>query len=92
MDDYDSLLPSGAEPMDESRLKEVEETPINLPTTVQTKANSKVVDAKSLAKILKDIYTQIQSKESIDFSKNQNIKYVIAYLDKAINEKQPVQK
>jgi hypothetical protein len=87
MDDYDSLLPSGAEPMDESRLKEVEEAPINLPTAVQTKANSKVVDAKSLAKILKDIYTQIQSKESIDFSKNQNIKYVIAYLDKAINEK-----
>ena len=87
MDDYDSLLPSGAEPMDESRLKEVEEAPINLPIAVQTKANSKVVDAKSLAKILKDIYTQIQSKESIDFSKNQNIKYVIAYLDKAINEK-----
>ena len=92
MDDYDSLLPSGAEPMDESRLKEAEEAPINLPTAIQTKANSKVVDAKSLAKILKDIYTQIQSKESIDFSKNQNIKYVIAYLDKAINEKQPVQK
>ena len=92
MDDYDALLPSDAEPMDESRLKEAEEAPINLPTAIQTKANSKVVDAKSLAKILKDIYTQIQSKESVDFSKNQNIKYFIAYLDKAINEKQPVQK
>jgi hypothetical protein len=87
MDDYDALLPSDAEPMGEAKLKEVEETPINLPTAIQTKANSKVVDAKSLAKILKDIYTQIQSKESVDFSKNQNIKYVIAYLDKAINEK-----
>jgi hypothetical protein len=87
MDDYDALLPSDAEPMDEARLKEAEEAPITLPTAIQTKANSKVIDAKSLAKILKDIYTQIQSKESIDFSKNQNIKYVIAYLDKAINEK-----
>lgn len=129
MDDYDALLPSDAETMDEARfpkgtdigkkgkgfakiaksaakeygseeagkrvagailkkvMKEAEEAPINLPTAIQTKANSKVVDAKSLAKILKDIYTQIQSKESIDFSKNQNIKYVLQYLDKAINEK-----
>lgn len=133
MDDYDSLLPLGAEPMDEARfekgtdigkkgkgfakiaksaakqygseeagkkvagailkkvMKEAEDEPINLPTAIQTRANSKVIDAKSLAKILKDIYTQIQSKESIDFSKNQNIKYVLAYLDKAINEK-PVAK
>jgi hypothetical protein len=68
-------------------LEEAVDEPISLPTAIQTKANSKVVDAKSLAKILKDIYTQIQSKESIDFSKNQNIKYVIQYLDKAINEK-----
>jgi hypothetical protein len=87
MDDYDALLPSDAESMDESRLKEVEDTPISLPPNIQTRANSKVVDAKSLAKILKDIYTQIQSKESIDFSKNQNIKYVLQYLDKTINEK-----
>jgi uncharacterized protein (DUF2267 family) len=133
MDDYDALLPSDAEPMDEARfekgedigkkgkgfakiaksaakqygseeagkkvagailkkvMKEAEDEPINLPTAIQTRANSKVIDAKSLAKILKDIYTQIQSKESIDFSKNQNIKYVLAYLDKAMNEK-PVAK
>jgi uncharacterized membrane protein len=67
-------------------LEEVDE-PISLPTSIQTRANSRVVDAKSLAKILKDIYTQIQSKESIDFSKNQNIRYVLQYLDKAIDEK-----
>jgi hypothetical protein len=67
-------------------LEEVDE-PIELPTSIQTKVNSRVINAKDLAKILKDIYTQIQSKESIDFSKNQNIRYVLQYLDKAIDEK-----
>jgi hypothetical protein len=68
-------------------LNEMEDDNVLLPQSSLTKANSMVTDAKTLAKILKGIYTQIQSKETIDFSKNQNIKYALQYLDKAIGEK-----
>jgi hypothetical protein len=86
MDDYDALLPSDAEPLDE-----VDQNPFELPSSIVTKANTKVNDVKSFANILKIIYDQIQQGETIDFSKNQNIKYVLQYLDKAMNEK-PVAK
>jgi hypothetical protein len=71
----------------DSMMNENEEDVVLLPQSSLTKANSMVTDVKTLAKILKGIYTQIQSKETIDFSKNQNIKYALQYLDKAIGEK-----
>ena len=66
---------------------EMEDDTVLLPQSTLTKANSITTDVKSLSKILKSIYTQIQNKETIDFSKNQNIKYALQYLDKAIGEK-----
>jgi hypothetical protein len=72
--------------MNES-VNEMEDDTVLLPQSTLTKANSITTDVKSLSKVLKSIYTQIQSKETIDFSKNQNIKYALQYLDKAIGEK-----
>jgi hypothetical protein len=68
-------------------VNEMEDDTVLLPQSTLTKANSITTDVKSLSKVLKSIYTQIQSKETIDFSKNQNIKYALQYLDKAIGEK-----
>ena len=58
--------------------------PILIPSNILTKINSKVVDEKSLAKIFLDFYKQIQPKETVDFSKFQNFKYVLQYLNKAL--------
>ena len=67
---------------------EGEEKPsILLPSNILTKVNSSVVDPKTFAGFIKDIYNQIQQGETIDFSKNQNLKYVLDYLNKAIGEK-----
>jgi hypothetical protein len=82
MEDYNSIIGDSNEELNEN-----EEDVVLLPQSSLTKANSVVTDVKTLAKILKGIYTQIQSKETIDFSKNQNIKYALQYLDKAIGEK-----
>ena len=67
--------------------EEVEKTSILLPSNILTKVNSSVVDPKTFAGFIKDIYNQIQQGETIDFSKNQNLKYVLDYLNKAIGEK-----
>jgi hypothetical protein len=85
MDDYDALLPSDAEPMNEVEDK----NSFELPSSIVTKANTKVSNVKSFADVLKKIYDQIQQGETIDFSKNQNIKYVLQYLNRAIGEKEP---
>ena len=61
--------------------------PLLLPSNILTKANAKVVDAKTFARFIKDIYDQTQKGETIDFSKNQNLKYVLDYLNKAMGEK-----
>jgi hypothetical protein len=82
MEDYNNIIGDSNE-----ELNEMEDDNVLLPQSTLTKANSVTTDAKTLAKILKGIYTQIQSKETIDFSKNQNIKYALQYLDKAIGEK-----
>ena len=82
MEDYNSLINTDTEVVNE-----MEDDTVLLPQSTLTKANSITTDVKSLSKILKSIYTQIQNKETIDFSKNQNIKYALQYLDKAIGEK-----
>jgi len=61
-------------------------TQVELPPSMKTKANAEVTDAASFATVIKAIYDQIQSGETIDFSKNQNIRYVLQYLNKAIGE------
>ena len=43
---------------------------VELPTSIQTKANQQVKDAPTMAKAMLDFYNQIQSKEQMDFSKN----------------------
>ena len=61
--------------------------PVLFPTSLATKINSQVVDAQTLADQLLTVFKQIQSKEAVDFSKNQNLKYVIQYLNRAMGEK-----
>jgi len=68
-------------------MKEGDAEPVLFPTSLATKINSQVVDAKTLATELLAVFKQIQSKESVDFSKNQNLKYVIQYLNNAMGEK-----
>ena len=67
--------------------EEVEKPSILLPSNILTKVNSAVVDAKTFAEFIKDIYDQTQQGETIDFSKNQNLYKVLDYLNKAIGEK-----
>jgi len=53
-----------------------------LPVSTLTKLNSFIKDTPTLAQTLLDIFTAIQSKEQIDFSKNSMFKTVLNYLQK----------
>ena len=51
---------------------------VELPASVRTAANQQVKDVSSMAKMMLNLYSQIQDKEQVDFSKNQ--KFSIALL------------
>jgi len=71
----------------EEKIGKDNKAPILFPPALATQINSLVVDAPTLANQLLAVFKQIQSKESVDFSKNQNLKYVIQYLNNAMGEK-----
>ena len=59
---------------------------VEMPANVVNKANIAVKDASTMAATMLDIYKQIQSKEQVDFSKNQTFKTVLNYLEKLASQ------
>jgi len=55
---------------------------IELPANIRNKANIEVKDAATMAKSLLDLYQQIQDKEQVNFSQNNDFKIALTYLKK----------
>ncbi len=67
----------------ELKLDEVE-----LPSSLLTKMSNEVKDISSLSQLMLNLYNAIQSKEQIDFSKNQKFSRVISFLNDLVKEKE----
>jgi hypothetical protein len=65
MDDYDALLPSDAEPIDEAKLNENLKTPI-LNTSQKSTLNSYIKNPATLAQALLALYNEIMPQEKFD--------------------------
>ena len=74
--DSDDYMIARDKAIKKAKGKKVDE--VELPANVKTAANQQVKDVSSMAKMMLDLYLQIQEKEQIDFSKNQ--KFSIALL------------
>ena len=61
---------------------------VTLPSTTTTKANGAIINAPTMGAVLLKMYNQLQSKEQTDFSKNADLKIVIAKLEKLANQVQ----
>jgi hypothetical protein len=65
----------------QDKVAEAMETP-EMPTNILNKANMAVKDAPTMAKVMVDLYQQIQDKEQIDATKNQQFNMALNYLKK----------
>ena len=61
---------------------------INLANMTATKANAAITNAPTMGAVLLKVYNQLQDKEQIDFSKNSDLKVVLAKLEKLASQVQ----
>ena len=60
---------------------------VELPSSVLTKMAAEVKDISTLSQLMVNLYSAIQGKEQIDFSKNQKFSKVISLLNDLVKEK-----
>lgn len=61
---------------------------VNLANVTATKANAAIINAPTMGAVLLKVYKQLQDKEQVDFSKNQDLKVVLAKLEKLASQVQ----
>ena len=61
---------------------------VNLANVTATKANAAIINAPTMGAVLLKVYKQLQDKEQTDFSTNQDLKVVLAKLEKLASQVQ----